>query len=429
MLPTSGHSAEIKDHRHTPPGGVLQDRRANPPEWWLLESDAEHRITVNGDARQVDSAESPIARALPTSRLYLVQRGQHIDVTAQTLSSVDVLAAVVRSHERTIVPPACRGDLVADETLTYENNGIDYLFLEPHGRPIFLATDGKSERILHREKGAEDVMIPLRTGSHGVRIQSLAQVGVDRLFGRLELPLATYPLTASRAGVRLGLPAFVYPIAFLGGDCAEWLLDGGDALAVAIAAVVAFLVLRGLGRRILGTVVLAGLWFVAPPLFVLVTCLTAAAGAIWLLGRFLKGRKFIAALVGIALVGGFMLLLLEAAVSFKRASDVTTRSEYEAASPPPPAAMPGSPEPSDKDGSAGRAKGRDDARAGKLLAQNAAGGALKGSRRSPSRCRATNGAFTRAASSSRSNGLSAPCSFTPPRGSWDHWASAGSPPS
>ena len=52
--------------------------------------------TVKSDARQLDSAESPITRKWPTSRLYLAQRGQPLEVSIQTLSSVDVLAAVVR---------------------------------------------------------------------------------------------------------------------------------------------------------------------------------------------------------------------------------------------------------------------------------------------------------------------------------------------
>src|SRR6185436_7425759 len=184
------------------------------------------------------------------SRLYMVQRGQHIDVAVQTLSSIDVLAAVVRDHERTVVLTR-RGDLVADETLRYENNGIDYLLMNADGRPIYLATDGKSERILHRDKGAPEVMIPLRTGSHGVRVQSLAQSGVAPLFGRVEVPLSTYPLTASRVGLRLGLPAFVHPIAFLGGDRPEMFVDESDFVALAFAAVFALLLFRGWGRRAL----------------------------------------------------------------------------------------------------------------------------------------------------------------------------------
>ena len=55
-------------------------------------------MTVTGDARQLDSAESPIARTQATSRLFLVQKGQHIEVTVQPLVSVEVLAAVVRNH-------------------------------------------------------------------------------------------------------------------------------------------------------------------------------------------------------------------------------------------------------------------------------------------------------------------------------------------
>src|SRR6185295_2844778 len=103
--------------------------------------------------------------------------------------------------------------------------------------------------------------IPLRTGSHAVRVQSLAQADIAALFGRAEVPLSTYPLTASRVGVRLGMPAFVYPIAFLGGDRPEMFIGDADLVAVGLAAIFAALLLRGWGRRALGTVVLGGLWF------------------------------------------------------------------------------------------------------------------------------------------------------------------------
>jgi hypothetical protein len=264
-------------------------------------------VTVTGDARQVDAAESPIPRTLPTSRLFMVQRGQHIEVAVQTLGSLDVLAAVVRDHERTVVLTR-RGDLVSDETLRYENNGIDYLLMNADGRPIYLATDGKSERILHREKGADEMMIPLRTGSHAVRVQSLAQAGVAFFFGRAEVPLSTYPLTASRVGVRLGLPAFVYPIAFLGGDHAQMFADEGDFLALTLAAVFAVVILRGWLRRALGAIVLGGLWFVSEPLFVAVMGLLALSGVVWLAGRFLSGKTFV--FVTVLLVGGGAFFLL-----------------------------------------------------------------------------------------------------------------------
>jgi hypothetical protein len=386
-LPTSGHRADIRITGTLAQIGAFQPDERSPYEWWLFESDAEHRVTVKGDARQLDSAESPIARKLPTSRLYLAQRGQKMEVSVQTLSSVDVLAAVVRSHERTVVLTQ-KGDLVADETLGYENNGIDYLLMKPDGRPIYLATDGKAERIMHKEKGAEEVMVPLRTGGHSVRMQSLAETSGLGLFGRLAVPLSDYPLTASRVGVRLGVPGAVYPIAFLGGDRPYFFLDEGDFVALAVAVVVAAIFLRGFGRRALGATVLAGLWFIAAPLFVAAIGVVLLGGFIWILGRLLSGKKLLFAVLAIALGGGFFVMLAMVAAVMPRLQ--STRSEPVAMSPaaPPPAeaeqeardegAMGGAMTQKSAPSGAGAAKVDSYARRGNFMAQNAAGGVLEG---------------------------------------------------
>jgi hypothetical protein len=383
LLPTSGHSADIRISGTLPRLGTFQPDERSPYEWWLFESDAEHRVTVQGDARQLDSAESPIARKLPTSRLYLAQRGQKLEVSLQTLSSVDVLAAVVRSHERTIVLTR-KGDLVSDERLGYENNGIDYLFMNPDGRPIYLATDGKAERIMHKEKGAEEVMVPLRTGSHSVHLQALSQTGIGGLFGRIEVPLATYPLTASRVVVRLGLPALVYPLAFLGGDRAEWFLDEGDFVAMIIAVAVAWIALRGWVPRVLGAIALGGLWFIAEPLFVAAIGVIVLGALVWALGRLLSGKKLALALALLVMGGGFVLLV--ALVSVAVVPKYRSAERHE----PMPASAPSevSAEVSEPSREAGGAADRNDAptgaaaksyaRRGNFMAQDAAGGVLEG---------------------------------------------------
>jgi hypothetical protein len=268
-----------------------------------------------------------------------------------------------------------RGDLVSDETLRYENNGIDYLFLSADGRPIYLDTDGKSERILHRDQGAAEVMIPLRTGSHAVRVQSLTESDVSAFFGRAEVPLSTYPLTASRVGVRLGLPAFIYPIAFLGGDRSEMFVGEPDLIAVGLAAIFAVILLRGWGRRALGTVVLGGLWFISEMLFVGVMGLIALGGLVWLAGRFLSGKKLALLAGALLLGGGFVLALVLLAIGLapKRAA---YRSDESGAMPANAPAAPPVESAKDEAVGAGRAKVRD--QTGNFLAQNAAGGVLEG---------------------------------------------------
>src|SRR5262249_25884213 len=116
VLPTSGRTAEMTVTGSLAGVGKFSPDARSGYEWWLLGSDPEPGVPAPGDARQVDSAESPIPRTQTSSRLFLVQKGQHIEAAVQPLVSVDVLAAVVRTHQRTVVLTQ-RGDLVSDDTL------------------------------------------------------------------------------------------------------------------------------------------------------------------------------------------------------------------------------------------------------------------------------------------------------------------------
>ena len=262
VLPTAGHAAQV-----TITGAMASVTRVQPDarssyEWWLVESDAEHRLSVTGDARQIDTSQSPIARTQPSARLFMVGRGQHLDIAAQALVATEALAAVVREHDRTLVLTA-RGDLVADDALSYENDGIDWLTWPPTGRAVFLATDGHAERVMRAADGAGEVLVPLRVGTHSLHLQSMASESVGTFWGTMTVPTPTHALATSRARLTLGLPARVHPLAVLGGDH-PWLAFGTeDLVALSASVVLAFLGLRGKLRRSLGALALGGLWLIS----------------------------------------------------------------------------------------------------------------------------------------------------------------------
>jgi hypothetical protein len=372
VLPTSGRTAEMTITGTLPSVGAFTPEARSAYEWWLFESDPEHRVMVKGDARQVDSAESPIPRTQASSRLFLVQKGQKVEVSVQPLTSVDVLAAVVRRHDRRVVLTT-RGDLVSDDTLAYENNGIDYLLYAPSGRPIYLATDGKSERIMHQGDEASDVLVPLQTGSHSARAQALSQTELARVGGLLEVPMPSYPLTSSRTSLTIGLPPGVVPLALLGGDRPAWALDAGDAVALAIGVVAGALAVRPQGGsrararalRFTGAAVLAGLWLAWPAGYVLVLLAMGCALAAWLLSRFLKGTALVVVLLFVLGGAGLFGLVAAFAVGSRSASDVRS---YDVA-PASPAAIPSD---------APRGPGGAGDKTGNFLAQNAEGGVLEG---------------------------------------------------
>jgi hypothetical protein len=301
VLPTAGRSAQMSITGTLAKVGRFEPDARSSYEWWLVESDAEHRVGVTGDSRQVDASESPIARTLPSARLLLVGRGQHVEVSVQSLVASEVLAAVVRSYDRTLVLTS-RGDLVADDTLGYENNGIDWLSLPPTGRAVFLGTDGRAERVMRQsdDPGA-DVLVPLRVGSHSARLQSVSTAPIGALGGVLSVPLPAHALMTSRASVVVGLPAGVHAVAVLGGD--EWwrAWHAEDAGALAFSILVAVAALRGRGRRALGAVALGGLWVVSPIAWKALVAAGVVALAVWLSVRLLSRGLRIAAWCAVAL--------------------------------------------------------------------------------------------------------------------------------
>jgi hypothetical protein len=294
VLPTAGHSASMVITGTLASLGHFEPDTRSSYEWWLIEADAEHRLQVDGDARQVEASESPIARSQPSGRLFLVGRGQHVDVKAETLVATEVLAAVVRSHDRTLVLTP-NGDLVADDTLSYENDGIDWLAWPPNGTAVYLATDGKAERVMRTSDGARDVLVPLRVGSHNVHLQSMATASVGALGGWLSIPTPTHALTTSRTTATIGLPSSVHPLAVLGGDRPWFVANLEDALALGASLVIAIIALRGRTRRVLGAASLAGLWVAWPTAWVGLVAVGVLAAVAWLLSRLLTGNLRIAA--------------------------------------------------------------------------------------------------------------------------------------
>jgi len=309
VLPTAGRTAQIEITGTLPSVGHYVPDARSTYEWWLIESDVEHRTGVTGDAPQLDASESPIARTQASARLFLVGRGQHLDVTAQPLVATEALAAVVRQHTRKLVLTA-RGDLVADDELTYENDGIDWLAWPPTGRAVFLGTDGKAERVMRAAAGDDDVLVPLRVGTHTVHLQSMSSASIGALGGWLAVPTPTHALATSRATLTLGLPAGVHPLAVLGGDRPWLALHTADAVAVAASILLALLGLRGRARRGLGAVSLAGLWLASPAAWELLVGGALFCLAAWLAARLLPRVPRLvawAALGLLAFVGGISL--------------------------------------------------------------------------------------------------------------------------
>ncbi len=372
VLPSAGKSAEMTITGKLPKVGNFAPDNRSSYEFWLFESDAEHRIFVTGDAKQVDSKDSPIPRTQASARLYLLQKGQKIAVEAKPLSSVDVLAAVVRQHSRTLVLTK-QGDLVSDDTLGYENNGIDYLLYSPNARPIFLATDGNAERIMHQGEHTDEVLVPLLAGSHSVRTQSVSTLTIGSLGGALALPMPSYPLTASRVSLTVGAPKGVVPLALLGGDSLRLALEDGDFFALLVGFVAGYIAVRPRKEqalrsqrlwRALGGAALAGAYLISPVIYGIALFALVLIGLGALIVRLFRGPTLIAVGVIGGGLGGLVALILLASVGSMRSPE---GRHYDL-----PAASPAS---APVSASGGRS---DVSKLGNIVAQEAEGGVIQG---------------------------------------------------
>jgi hypothetical protein len=234
----------------------------------------------------------------------LVQRGQRLEVDARSLVRGDVLAAVARTDAR-FVTVTSQGEIIGDETVAYDNNGLEHLAFHPAGEAVYLSTDGRAGRVLHTQAGSPELLVPVEYGAHRLRVQTLSRARLLPLAGAIEVPASRFPMTTSAVEVTVGLPRDVVPVALLGGDTARWLFHRGDAIATGIAIALACFAFRTRRTRAIGSLATAGLWFVSREAFVLALAALFIAGAAFLASRFLRGNALLAAGAAAFLVGLF----------------------------------------------------------------------------------------------------------------------------
>lgn len=310
-LPTQGHEAEITISGTLPESIVGSPKLFTPDsrsayEWWMVETDPEHRLEAGGDPKLVETRQSPIPPTFPGARVYLVQKGQSLEVDARSLVRGDVLAAVARTSHR-FVAITGRGELISDETIKYDNNGLDHLMITPAGKAMYLSTDQNAERIFHTEAGSREVLVPVHGGTHQLRVQSLAEARIWPMLGAIKIPATTYPIATSTAEMTIGLPEYVRPLAVFGGDHTRWAFTRGDLIAMIIGIALSCFGFRTAKTRAIASVATAGLWFVSKEGFVVATAALFLAGAIFLASRFLRGTWLLLAsglLTVMALLGG-----------------------------------------------------------------------------------------------------------------------------
>ena len=119
-LPLSGHDADVTVTGVFDKLASLRTDERSSYEWWLIEGEPDTLLSYDGDVKQVDLAQSPIPPSLPSARLFLLQRGQHLDVDTQSLLQGEQLSAVVRD-EKHFFAFTSLGEVIHDGTYVYDN--------------------------------------------------------------------------------------------------------------------------------------------------------------------------------------------------------------------------------------------------------------------------------------------------------------------
>ncbi len=305
-LPLVGHDADVTVTGVMNKLGQLRTDERSAYEWWLIEGEPDTLLSFDGDIKQVGVEQSPIPAALPSARLFLLQRGQHVDVDVPSLVQGEQLSAVVR-EERHFFAFTPLGEVTHDGTYLYENNGLERLFLTPAGRPMFVSLDGAPSRVLRASGHGQDLMVQLPTGAHRFRVQTLSGSKIRMFGGMLSPELPSHALATSHASVTMGLPDNVLPLALFGGDRTRTVFSVADLIALMLGTAAAALGFRTRRTRILGAAVLSGLWLMSHSLFVVAAATLVCVGGVFVASRFLRGTwLFVAsgACVVLALVSG-----------------------------------------------------------------------------------------------------------------------------
>ncbi len=305
-LPLAGHDADVTITGVINKFGQLRTDERSAYEWWLVEAEPDTLLSFDGDIKQVGVEQSPIPATLPSARLFLLQRGQHLDVDIQSLVQGEQLSAVVR-EERHYFAFTPLGEVIHDGTYTYDNNGLERLFVTPAGRPMFVSVDGMPSRVLRASGHGQDFLVQLPTGAHRFRVQTLGSDKIRTFGGMLSPALPSHALATSRASITMGLPDNVLPLALFGGDRVLTAFSLADLVAMLLGGAAAGLGFRTRRTRILGAAVLSGLWLMSHSLFVVAAATLFCIGGVFVASRFLRGtRLWIAAgtCVVVALIGG-----------------------------------------------------------------------------------------------------------------------------
>jgi hypothetical protein len=308
VVPASGRSVSFTVTGRLPEAGVFKTDDRSSYEWWLIESDVEHRVTVDTPGKPVDASKSPLKRKLSSSRLFLLSQGQELSIGVNPLKALDAFAVGIASQFRKIIWTK-GGEVVAEDRVFYNNNGLDYIPFDCKAKPLYFEVDGAAKTILSEDAVPESqILVPLKKGKHTFRVQSIFKAVPSFFGGFLQVPTASHDLMVSRSSVRLGMPSGIFPLWYSGGERLKPLLDLKDFLFIGLSLLFALVLFQGYRVRIAGFISFTGLYILFPGVSLFLITAIFAGFLLVLINRKVKGRKRWLAMVLVCTAGvGFFL--------------------------------------------------------------------------------------------------------------------------
>ncbi|MFC1455099.1 hypothetical protein ACFLQI_03370, partial [Candidatus Undinarchaeota archaeon] len=222
-------------------GTTLKVPMASGSHKVLIESDPEQKLTVSGNAKEIDLSEIRIPPTYPTALAFLASASDTFQISIQELGVFpSLVASVERAQNRIAV--TSKGSIVGEMNYQYANTGLDYLQVDVPGTPLYASTEESAIKLTKEDTLLLAFPKTQRGNFDVVYFDTRHQIFPIDL---ISVPIAHTDLPISTARTQVYLPKNVFVLETFGADGGSeipWQLLG---LLVVIFAIMGALLKKG----------------------------------------------------------------------------------------------------------------------------------------------------------------------------------------
>lgn len=251
----------------------------------LIESDAEKKLSVSTDAKEIDISESPVSPIYSNSRSFIAEPYSTFQISIKDLQILPSLAASVSSATNSIAITD-KGSVLGELQYSYANTGVDYIEIDAPGTPLYASTQSGPVKLTKDSK----FMLAFPKTSYGsLDFLYFTTIEMPLLAGIIDVPLASTTLPITQQSTSIYLTDDYYALEIIGADGGSELPSFPVMLVfIIIVGGLAFMFRKDIWFAILYTASAAGLWLFSWQLCLIALAVTlfvviknAAAGKPW----------------------------------------------------------------------------------------------------------------------------------------------------